>query len=122
MTHALIAAAVPSPEGIPEVSPQQVQTMADGVRIVDVREVNEFTAELGHIPGAELVPLGTIEHAANEWDKLAPLVMVCRSGGRSGRATQTLKRMGFAEVVNMKGGMLAYNAAGLPVEGKNGGK
>ncbi len=122
MTHVLIAAAVRSPEGIPEVTPQQVQSMAEGARIVDVREVNEFTGELGHIPGAELVPLGTIEHAANEWDKLAPLVMVCRSGGRSGRATQTLKRMGFTEVVNMTGGMLAYNAAGLEVEGKNGGK
>jgi rhodanese-related sulfurtransferase len=122
MTHALIAAAQPSPDGIPEVSPQQVSTMAEGARVIDVREVNEFTNELGHVPGAELVPLGTIEHAVKDWDKLAPLVMVCRSGARSGRATQTLKRMGFVEVVNMKGGMLAYNQAGLPVEGKNGGK
>jgi len=101
------------------VSPQQVSTMHAGARLIDVREINEFTAELGHIPGAELVPLGTIEHAAKDWDKLAPLVMICRSGGRSARATQTLKRLGFKEVVNMKGGMLAYNQAGLPVEGKN---
>jgi rhodanese-related sulfurtransferase len=122
MTHALIAAAVAGPDGTPEVSPQQVHAMAEGARIVDVREVNEFTGELGHIPGSELVPLGTIAHAANDWDKLAPLVLVCRTGSRSGRATQALMRMGFAEVVNMKGGMVAYNAAGLEVEGKNGGK
>jgi rhodanese-related sulfurtransferase len=95
--------------------------MHAGARLIDVREVNEFTNELGHVPGAELVPLGTIEHAAKDWDKLAPLVMICRSGSRSGRVTQTLKRMGFKEVVNMKGGMLAYNKAGLPVEGKNAG-
>lgn len=122
MTHALINAAVVTPEGVPEVTPQQVQGMAEGARLIDVREVNEFTGELGHIPGAELVPLGTIEHAVKDWDKLAPLVMICRSGARSGRATQQLRQMGFAEVVNMKGGMLAYNAAGLTVEGKNGGK
>lgn len=122
MAHPLVAAAVPGPGGIGEVSPQQVSTGAEGARIIDVREVNEFSAELGHIPGAELVPLGTIEHVAKDWDKKQPLIMVCRSGGRSGRATQALKAMGFEEVVNMQGGMLAYNQANLPVEGRNGGE
>ncbi len=121
MTHALIAAAVTTPDGVPEVTPQQVSTLAEGARIIDTREMSEFTGELGHIPGAELVPMGTIEHACKDWDKLAPLVLVCRSGSRSGRATQMLKRMGFIEVVNVKGGMVAYCRAGLPVEGKNGG-
>lgn len=122
MAHALIAASVPGPGGIGEVTVDQVSSDAKGARIIDVREVNEFSAELGHIPGAELVPLGTIEHAAKDWDKKQPLVMVCRSGGRSARATQTLLAMGFEEVVNMKGGMMAYNQAHLPVEGRNGGQ
>lgn len=122
MAHPLVAAAVPGPGGIGEVTPEQVSSDASGTRIIDVREVNEFSAELGHIPGAELVPLGTIEHAAKDWDKKQPLVMVCRSGGRSARATQALLAMGFEEVVNMKGGMMAYNQAQLPVEGRNGGQ
>lgn len=121
MTHALIAAAVSTPDGIPEVTPEQVSSIGAGARIIDVREVNEFSGELGHIPGAELVPQGTLEHACKDWDKLAPLVLVCRSGNRSGRATHVLKRLGFVEVANLKGGMVAYNRAGLPVEGKSGG-
>ncbi|MBC7792170.1 MAG: rhodanese-like domain-containing protein [Clostridia bacterium] len=122
MAHTLIAEAVPGPGGILEVTPQQVNAGAKGMRLIDVREVNEFSAELGHIAGAELVPLGTIEHAAKDWDKKQPLVMVCRSGGRSGKATQALRAMGFEEVVNMRGGMLAYNQAELPVEGRNSGR
>ena len=121
MTHPLVSAAIQSQDGTREVTPQQVSSLREGARIIDVREVAEFTAELGHIPGAELVPLGTIEHAAKDWDKRAPLVMICRAGKRSATAAQTLTRLGFKEVVNMKGGMLAYDQAGLAVEGRNAG-
>jgi rhodanese-related sulfurtransferase len=41
--------------------------------------------------------------------------MVCRSGARSGRAAAALLGMGFTDVTNLTGGMLAWNAAGLPV-------
>jgi sulfur dioxygenase len=101
--------------GVPEVPPEWV--CGDrGARIVDVREPEEFAGELGHVPGSELVPLGAIEQAAASWDRSAPLVLVCRSGGRSGRATQTLVGMGFEKVVSMRGGMTAWNERRLPTE------
>jgi rhodanese-related sulfurtransferase len=44
------------------------------------------------------------------------MVMICRSGNRSGRAAQALASIGFSRVMNLTGGMLAWNAAGLPIE------
>lgn len=99
-----------------DVTPQQVQQALGAVRLVDVREPHEYNAELGHVPGAELVPLATVAQAASGWDRDAELVLICRSGGRSGRAATELTRLGFRRVMNMVGGMLAYNAAGLEVE------
>jgi rhodanese-related sulfurtransferase len=98
-----------------DVNPTAAFAIRDAARIIDVREPDEFTGELGHIPGAELVPLATVERTASTWDKNAALIVVCRSGGRSGRAAQTLIRAGFHHVMNLAGGMLAYRAAGLPV-------
>ena len=49
------------------------------------------------------------------WDPAAPLVVVCRSGGRSSNAAAQLAAAGFTRVMNMAGGMLAYRAEGLPV-------
>ena len=89
---------------------------ASSMRVVDVREPSEFAGGLGHIAGAELVPLGTLSDAARDWPRDAELVVVCRSGARSVRAAQVLKDLGFQRVVNMTGGMTAWNAAGLPVE------
>ena len=84
-------------------------------RVIDVREPGEFAGELGPIEGAELVPLATLPEAARNWPRDAELVVVCRSGARSSRAAQVLKELGFEHVVNMSGGMTAWNAAGLPV-------
>jgi rhodanese-related sulfurtransferase len=83
-------------------------------RIIDVREPDEFTGELGHIPGAELVPLATVLERAHEWSRDDELLVVCRSGGRSSRAAEALVRAGFRHVINLVGGMIAYRAAGLP--------
>jgi rhodanese-related sulfurtransferase len=98
-----------------DLNPTAAFAIRDAARIIDVREPDEFTGELGHIPGAELVPLATVERTAAAWDRTAPLIVVCRSGGRSGRAAQALIRAGFHRVMNLAGGMLAYRAAGLPV-------
>ena len=84
-------------------------------RVIDVREPGEFAGELGHIEGAELVPLATLPEAARTWPRDAELVVVCRSGARSSRAAEVLRELGFERVVNMSGGMTAWNAAGLPV-------
>jgi rhodanese-related sulfurtransferase len=98
-----------------DVTPAHVAAVRGKVRIVDVREPDELRGELGHIEGVESVPLATVEAAARGWDKTAELVLVCRSGGRSGRAAALLAQMGFRRVMNMTGGMLAWNEARLPV-------
>ena len=100
-----------------EITPSSVAAAGARFRIIDVREPAEFTGELGHVAGAELVPLATVESAARGWDKEQEIVMVCRSGARSGRAAALLASMGFRHVMNMTGGMLAWNEARLPVEG-----
>ena len=88
------------------------------VRVVDVREPPERTGPLGHVEGTENVPLGTVlEVAKASWDKDAPLVVLCRSGGRSGQAATALAEAGFRHVYNLQGGMMAWNDAGLPVAG-----
>lgn len=105
-----------NPSGYRDVVPAQVASPDHRVRVVDVREPHEFGGELGHIHGAELVPLATVDAAAKSWRQDDEVVLVCRSGARSGRAAAALTTMGFRRVMNMVGGMLAWNEARLPVE------
>jgi glyoxylase-like metal-dependent hydrolase (beta-lactamase superfamily II)/rhodanese-related sulfurtransferase len=106
----------PAAEPVIEVDPAFVSAHRDQVTLVDVREPQEFTGELGHVPGATLVPLATLTEAAASWDPLRDIVLVCRSGGRSARAATELLERGFQHVYNLRGGMLAWNEAHLPVE------
>lgn len=105
----------PDPRGFREVSAVVVHDTMGSARIVDVREPHEYTDDLGHIAEALLVPLGELEDAAARWDRRAPIVLVCRSGSRSAIGAVVLVRLGFSAVMNMKGGMLAWNDAELPV-------
>lgn len=75
------------------------------LNIIDVREVDEV--EAGKIPGAINIPLGLVEFRVHELDKSKEYIIVCRSGARSGRATQFLEYYGY-KVTNMNGGMLAW--------------
>ncbi|WHY75137.1 rhodanese-like domain-containing protein [Neobacillus sp. WH10] len=75
------------------------------LNIIDVREVDEVRA--GKIPGAINMPLGLVEFRMHELDKSKEYIMVCRSGARSGRASQFLESYGF-KVINMVDGMLAW--------------
>lgn len=112
---ALTSVARTNEQGLREISVHDALAVRGKVRFVDVREPVEWAGELGHIEGAELVPLATVAQAAAGWDRAAEVVLVCRSGGRSGRATAQLASMGFSGVYNMVGGMLAWNDAKLPV-------
>lgn len=101
--------------GIPEVDVHWVSAQQGAVdRLIDVRESHELVSALGHIEDIEHVPLATVAAASESWDKEASVVVVCRSGGRSGRAAQYLEQQGFKHVVSMAGGMLAWNEVGLP--------
>ncbi len=75
--------------------------------IIDVREDDEVAQ--GMIPGAKHIRLGELEARLNEIDPNEEHIMVCRSGGRSGRACEFLDQHGIA-VKNMVGGMIAWEA------------
>jgi rhodanese-related sulfurtransferase len=65
--------------------------------------------------GAILVPLSTFMLRYRELPRDRPLLMICRSGARSGQATGFLLASGWTDVVNVAGGTLAWERAGLPV-------
>lgn len=75
------------------------------LHLIDVREVDEIQA--GHIEGVTHIPVGSVESRINELSKDTPYIIVCRSGARSGRATEYLESQGF-DVTNMAGGMLSW--------------
>ena len=101
--------------GVPEVDVDAVRALMGRVRVVDVREADELTGELGRIDGVEHAPLKTVGDVAGAWPKDAPVVLVCRSGGRSGRAAEDLEKRGFRKVASMAGGMLRWHERGHPV-------
>jgi sulfur dioxygenase len=105
-----------SPVGVPEVSAEWLLAHSSEVLLLDVREPDEFRGELGHVAGAELVPLQTLSSAAAALSKKRPIVTICRSGGRSGKAAIALQELGFAQVASLTGGMTAWNTQGLAVE------
>lgn len=98
-----------------ERTPEEVAQRLATWRLVDVREADEINGPLGHIDGVEHVPLATVQAEAAGWRRDEPLLIICRSGGRSGRACLALSQLGFRNVTNLTGGMLAWNEAGLPV-------
>ncbi len=103
--------------GIWEVQPHWLEEHLRDVHIVDVREPEEFDGPLGHVPGATLVPLGTLTKRVGDLKKDKPIIAVCRSGARSAQATVLLGKAGFDRVANLSGGMLRWHAQRLAVEG-----
>lgn len=83
--------------------------LTDQVALIDVRGMDEYKGDLGHIPGAKLIVLDTLPARLFELPKDRPIVFVCRSGGRSARASALAKQNGFDQVFNLQGGMLLWN-------------
>ena len=82
--------------------------------VLDVRDPGEFGA--GHILGAKNVPLSRLGDGEVAKRKDRPVIVYCEGGERSSKAVAALKRQGFARVVNLTGGLRAWQQAGLPVE------
>lgn len=94
----------------------QAQAMnKEGALLLDVREPDEFSA--GHAPNAKLIPLGQLgarlQELAEYKDK--PIVVICRSGRRSGIAVGQLQAAGFTQARNVLGGIQAWEKNGLEV-------
>jgi rhodanese-related sulfurtransferase len=106
----------PDFEGVYDISPEELaRCSANEVAMIDVREPAEYVGELGHIAEAKLIPLATIPEQVTGLSKESTVVFVCRSGGRSARAAAFAQSLGFQNAYNMKGGMILWNALGLPV-------
>ncbi len=87
----------------------------DDALVLDVREDKEYAA--GHIPKARHIPLGQLSGRLQELEKFKtkPILVTCRSGQRSARACNLLKKAGFETVYNQAGGIIAWERANLPV-------
>jgi phage shock protein E len=102
------------PEVIDAQTAQALWAQKEDIFILDVREESEYSE--GHIPGATLIPLGQLPDRLSEIPANKTVIAVCRSGNRSGKATNLLRTQGFDNVHNMQGGMLAWSGAGYEVE------
>jgi rhodanese-related sulfurtransferase len=90
---------------------------AGEVQLIDVRQPHEH--EAGRIAGSTPIELNELAARAGEIDPARPVVLYCRSGGRSAMAQSALAGAGY-DAHNMAGGMLEWHAAGLPIEPDDG--
>ncbi len=84
--------------------------------VVDVSDAEEFAA--GHVTGAKHVPLNELEEklAGAVKNKTLPLILVCASGARSGRAVAVARKLGYEQAQSLSGGLKAWKDANLPLE------
>lgn len=85
----------------------------DDLVVLDVRTPEEFAE--GHLEGALLIDFYEADFAERleGLDPTVPYLLYCRSGNRSGQTAEMMKQLGFADVVDVDGGINAWNAAGL---------
>jgi molybdopterin/thiamine biosynthesis adenylyltransferase/rhodanese-related sulfurtransferase len=104
-----VAASETSSNAVMEIQPSQLaQRLQRGekLEIIDVREPYEW--QIGHIPGARLVPLDRITEEIPRLDKRRETILYCKAGARSAYAAQQLANAGVAEVRNLAGGILRW--------------
>jgi adenylyltransferase/sulfurtransferase len=92
-----------------EIEPEQLQARlerGERLRLIDVREPHEL--EISRIPGADLIPLGTLAARMHELDSADEIVFFCKSGGRSARAVELMAGAGFRKIKNLRGGINAW--------------
>ena len=97
----------------PELTAAEVAAGGDGPLLLDVRE--DWEREAGYIAGSLHIPLGELAGRLGELPTDRPIVVVCRSGVRSQMAADAMSDAGW-DTANLTGGLLAWHAAGLPLE------
>ncbi len=98
-------------QDLPEMTPTELAAAlqrGDDFDLIDVRE--PYEAQIAAIPGARLIPLGTVASAMATLDKTRRIVVMCRSGKRSADAARQLMDAGFGDVTNLAGGILRWSA------------
>lgn len=95
---------------LPELLPTELAERirrGDEFDLIDVREPHEW--DIARIPGARLVPLGTLADALATLDSTREIIVHCKMGGRSAKAVRQLQSAGFRKVWNLKGGILRWS-------------
>lgn len=102
----------------PGISPAGAVNLINRERavVVDVSDTAEFAA--GHVGGAKNIPLNQLEEklASAVKNKTLPLILICRTGTRSGRALAIAQKLGYQKAQSLGGGLGAWKTANLPVE------
>ncbi|MCH2454357.1 MAG: rhodanese-like domain-containing protein [Idiomarina sp.] len=111
---------------VKEANTEELQkAIEQGARVIDVREPAEYSQ--GHIREAVNMPRGVLEMQLNQHPDVAgyddaleriaqkPLYLICKTGGRSALAAESLERMGFTNVYSVDGGMTAWQEEKRPV-------
>jgi rhodanese-related sulfurtransferase len=95
---------------------EATRLMNQSALVLDVREQQEFAA--GHLPKARHIPVRELSRRMEEISKFKskPVIVTCASGARAGAACRLLKKSGFENVYQLKGGLNAWQQASLPVE------
>lgn len=102
---------------IEKITPEKLKGLIaqGGVQLIDVREFPEFSA--GHVPTAQLLPLGEIERSVSKLDPQKPVYLICKSGKRATMAAEKLLACARdCQVCVVEGGTDAWVAAGFEVE------
>ena len=100
--------------GLQEIEPEWVARERSAVHVLDVRSAAEFDGELGHIEGAQLIPLDELRARVSEVTADKPVIVVCQTGRRAGMGTLILGKAGLTRVANLAGGMVRWRDLGLP--------
>ncbi len=105
-------------EGLQNIAPAEFQTelkSAEAGQLLDVRTSDEYNQ--GHLEGAVLADISSslFQDVTSKLDKDKSVYVYCLSGGRSGEAASLLKEMGFKSIINLNGGILAWQSANLPL-------
>ncbi|MDY6972175.1 MAG: rhodanese-like domain-containing protein [Desulfatiglans sp.] len=104
---------------VPEITILQAKEKIDSgeeLVVIDVREPTEIL-KTGYLPNALLIPRGILEFMAEPKfpKKNVPIIVYCKTGGRSLLAGHTLKKMGYANVMSMSGGFQAWSMMEFPM-------
>lgn len=100
--------------GLWELAPVWIAQHRNDVHVLDVRSASEFDGELGHLEGAQLIPLDELRARLPEVPTDKPIVVVCQTGKRSGMASVILNKAGHLRIANVAGGMVRWRELGLP--------
>lgn len=93
---------------------EKLRCEGDKVCYIDVRSMSEFAA--GHVPGAKCVPLDQLEKDTSGIPKDRLVILGCLSGKRAERAAELLSTKGYTNILELEGGISAWQASGLPVD------